>query len=203
MVGKADKWRGATSGLYGECSNGVTLTQFLQAEHRIQFRFRPMRFIGFSNHEKEAPRQEISKWAAGCTTFSTSGWSFVRSASLAKTDTSKQRPSPHLHNVPTLSNESTNFANGPGTYICVYIYITSFVLYECVSKSLRTEAIKKYMLTTINTCWEATQRVMEAKRVGLTYKIEKQLHLVAESCTICSSRSRWPVRELLDTLSYV
>jgi hypothetical protein len=32
-----------------------------QAEHRIQYRFRPMNFLGFSNHEKGAPRQEISK----------------------------------------------------------------------------------------------------------------------------------------------
>jgi len=29
-----------------------------------------------------------------------------------------------------------------------------------------------------------------------------QLHLVAESCTICNSRSRRPVRKLLDTPSY-
>jgi len=29
-----------------------------------------------------------------------------------------------------------------------------------------------------------------------------QLNLVAESCTICSSRSRQPVRKLLDTLSH-
>jgi len=28
------------------------------------------------------------------------------------------------------------------------------------------------------------------------------MHLVAESSTICISRSRWPVRKLLDTLSY-
>jgi hypothetical protein len=27
----------------------------------IQFRSRPMRFLGFSNHEKGAPRQDISK----------------------------------------------------------------------------------------------------------------------------------------------
>jgi hypothetical protein len=30
-----------------------------------------------------------------------------------------------------------------------------------------------------------------------------QLHLVAESCTICSSHSRRPVRKLLDTPSYM
>jgi hypothetical protein len=47
-----------------------------------------------------------------------------------------------------------------------------------------------------NTRWEATQRVMAAKLTRLTHKIAIQLHLVAESCTICSSRSRWQVRKL-------
>jgi hypothetical protein len=47
--------------LYGGCSDGVPSIHFFQAEHRIQFRFRPMRFLGFSNHEKGAPRQDISK----------------------------------------------------------------------------------------------------------------------------------------------
>jgi hypothetical protein len=56
--------------------------------------------------------------------------------------------------------------------------------------------------TTVNTRWEAKQRVIAAKLTRLTHKIAIQLHLVAESCTICSSRSRWPVRKLLDTLSY-
>jgi hypothetical protein len=37
----------------------------------------------------------------------------------------------------------------------------------------------------------------------LTHKIVLQLHLVAESCTICTSRSRQPVRKPLDTPSYV
>jgi hypothetical protein len=54
-----------------------------------------------------------------------------------------------------------------------------------------------------NTCWEATQRVLVAKLIRLTHKIAIQLHLVAESCTICSSCSRWPVRKLLDTPSYI
>jgi hypothetical protein len=49
------------SGLYGGCSNGVPPIHFFQAEHRIQFRSRIMRFLGFSNHEKGAPREEISK----------------------------------------------------------------------------------------------------------------------------------------------
>jgi hypothetical protein len=64
-----------------------------------------MRFLGFFNHEKWAVRQEISKWSTVCTTFTISGWSVVRSASLAKGGTSKQRSSPHLHKIPTRSNK--------------------------------------------------------------------------------------------------
>jgi hypothetical protein len=44
---------------------------------------------------------------------------------------------------------------------------------------------------------------MGSKLTRLTHKITIQLHLVAESFTICSSRSRRPVRKLLDTPSYV
>jgi hypothetical protein len=74
--------------------------------------------------------------------------------------------------------------------------------YEGVSKSFRTESITKYMLTTTNTHCEATQRVMAVKLTRLTHKIVILLQLVAESCTICSSRARRPVRKLLDTPSY-
>jgi len=42
---------------------------------------------------------------------------------------------------------------------------------------------------------------MAAKLTRLTHKIAIQLHVVAESCTICSSRSRQPVWKLLDTSS--
>jgi hypothetical protein len=44
---------------------------------------------------------------------------------------------------------------------------------------------------------------MATKLTRLTKKIAIQLHLVAESCTICSSCSRRPIRKLLDTPSYV
>jgi hypothetical protein len=54
----------------------------------------------------------------------------------------------------------------------------------------------------INTRWEATQSVMAAKLTRPTHKILIQLHLVAESYTICSSRSRRPARKLLDIPSY-
>jgi hypothetical protein len=106
MVGKAQKSHGARSGLDGGCSSGVPPILFFQAEHRIEFRSRPMRFLlGFSNHEKGAPRQEISKWSTVCSTFSRSGWSVVRSVSLTKGGTSKRRPSPHLHKVQTRNNK--------------------------------------------------------------------------------------------------
>jgi hypothetical protein len=70
------------------------------------------------------------------------------------------------------------------------------------SKNLRTESITKYTLTTINTRWEAMQIVMATKLTRMTYKIAIQLHLVAEGCSIWSSRSRRLVRKLLDTPSY-
>jgi hypothetical protein len=60
--------------------------------------------------------------------------------------------------------------------------------YEGVSKSFWTESITKHMLTFGIAHWEAIQRVMAAKLARLTHKIAVHLHLVAESCTICSSR---------------
>jgi len=43
---------------------------------------------------------------------------------------------------------------------------------------------------------------MAVKLTELTQKIATRLNLVAESCPIWSSRSRRPVRKLLDTLSH-
>jgi hypothetical protein len=105
MVGKAQKSHGARSGLYGGHSTGVPPIHFFQDEHRIQFRSHPMRFLSFSNYEKGAQKQEISKLSTVSSTFSRSGWSVVRSASLARGATSKKRPSPHLHEVPARSNK--------------------------------------------------------------------------------------------------
>jgi hypothetical protein len=81
--------------------------------------------------------------------------------------------------------------------------LLSVTAYEGVPKSFRTESVTTYALTTINTRCEATQRVMLAKPTRLTHKIVIQLHLMTESCTIFSSRSRRPVRKLLDIPSYV
>jgi len=44
---------------------------------------------------------------------------------------------------------------------------------------------------------------MAAKLTRLIHKTAIQLHLAAESCTICSSHSTRPVWKLLDTPSYV
>jgi hypothetical protein len=44
---------------------------------------------------------------------------------------------------------------------------------------------------------------MAAKFTRLTHKIAIQPHLVAESCILCSSRSRRPVRKLLDRPSCI
>jgi hypothetical protein len=97
MVENAQKLHGVRSGLYGRCSNGVLLIHFFQAEHKFNSDLASW-FLGFSNHEKGAPRQEISKWSmVVCSMFSRSGWNVVRSASLAKGGTSKKRPSLHLH----------------------------------------------------------------------------------------------------------
>jgi hypothetical protein len=43
----------------------------------------PLRFLCYSTHEMGPPRQEVSKCLTVCSTFSRSGWSVVRSASLA------------------------------------------------------------------------------------------------------------------------
>jgi hypothetical protein len=92
--------------------------------------------------------------------------------------------------------------------VCLFLPVGGFIpekpaANKGVSKSFRTESVTQYMLTFGITCWEATQRVMAAKLTRLTHRIVIQLHLVAESCTICSSRSRWPVRKLLDTPLYI
>jgi hypothetical protein len=76
------------------------------------------------------------------------------------------------------------------------------VIYDGVSKSFRTESTTKYTLTFGITRREAKQRVMAAKLTRLTHKIATQLHLVAESSTICSCRSRRPVRTILDAPLY-
>jgi hypothetical protein len=70
----------------------------------------------------------------------------------------------------------------------------------CIQKFL--DWVNNKLTIIINTRWEATQRVMAAKFTKLIHKTAIQLHLVAESCNVCSSHSRRPVQKLLDTPSY-
>jgi hypothetical protein len=87
----------------------------------------PCDFWAFFNHEKGAPRQEISKRLTVCSTFSRSGWSVVRSASLAKGGTSKKRPSSYLHKVPTRSNKMS--PRTLQTALLLYIKYTVYYIY--------------------------------------------------------------------------
>jgi hypothetical protein len=123
MVAKNQNSSGVRCGLHGGCSNGVPPIHVFQAEHAIQFRSSPMRFLGFSNHENGATRQEISKSSTICSTFSRNGWSVVRGASLAKGGTSKKRPSPHLHKVPTWNNK----VSPRGLHMVLVIKTTGFL----------------------------------------------------------------------------
>jgi hypothetical protein len=83
----------------GDVIMGFHQSTFSKPNTEFNSDLAPMRFLGFSNHEKGAPRQEISEWSTVCSTFSRSGWS------VAKGGTSKSRPSPYLHKIPTRSNK--------------------------------------------------------------------------------------------------
>jgi hypothetical protein len=116
---KIPESHGARSWLYGGYSNGVPPIHFFQTEHRIQFKSHPMRFLGFSNHEKWVPRQ-ILKWSTVCSMFPRSGWSVVRSASFAKGGTLKK----------TVTRTFTMFRLGlvsPRTLQTILIYILAYV----------------------------------------------------------------------------
>jgi hypothetical protein len=89
----------------------------------------PMRFLGISNHEKGAPRQEISKWSTVCSKFSRSGWSVVRSASLTKGGTSKKRPL----SAPPQSSDSEwvhEMFKRP-SYVCVCVFFLYIPVDQC------------------------------------------------------------------------
>jgi hypothetical protein len=67
-------------------------------------------FWAFPNMKRSKPPVPLSSRSLRqtvCSTFSRSGWSVVRSASLSKGGTSKKRPLPHLHKVPSRSNKAS------------------------------------------------------------------------------------------------
>jgi hypothetical protein len=76
----------------------------------------PSDFWVFPTMKRSKPPVPLSSWSLRqtvCCTFSISGWSVVRSASLDKGDTSKKRPSPHLHQVYTRNNVSPRIFKRP------------------------------------------------------------------------------------------
>jgi hypothetical protein len=74
----------------------------------------------FRNAEQlRGPFEKFVDWRQCAAVISPSGWSVVRSASLAKGGTSKERPSPHLHEVPTRSNKVS-----PRTMHTALVYYT-------------------------------------------------------------------------------
>jgi hypothetical protein len=82
------------------------------------------------------------------------------------------------------------------------LYYTGYVTHTRVYPNVSGLSHNKIYTYNNKHSLEATQIVMAAKLTGLAHKITIQLHLVTESCTICNSGSRWPVRKLLDTASY-
>jgi hypothetical protein len=122
----------------------------------IQSRSRPMRFLGFSNHENGAPRQEISKWSTICSTFSRSGWSVVRSASLGKGGTSKKRPSLHLHKVTARSNMVSPRAFQTAFVFWQYSQILHSMLHHCtrcIGPLVSQGFVKPIMPSLSNLCY--------------------------------------------------
>jgi hypothetical protein len=101
-------------------------------------------------------------------------------------------------------------ANKNKNFISTFILCT--LIYRWITERFELESHIRWCIqtfpdwvdneVTIKTRWELTKRIMAEKITRLTHKIAIQLHLVAESCTICSSRSRRPVRKLLGTPSY-
>jgi hypothetical protein len=78
-------------------------------------------------------------------------------------------------------------------YMCIRGYIQTFP--DWVDNEIYAYSNKRSL--------RSKKGVMAAKLTRLTHKIAIQVNLVAEICTICSSRSRRPVRKPLDTPSCV
>jgi hypothetical protein len=95
------------------------------------------RFRDGETNVKDEPRSgrpstvpvTLSYWSLRqkvCSTFSKSGWSVVRSVSLAKGGgASKNRPSPHLHKVPNRSNNVS-----PRNSQTALVFIKVFLIIE-------------------------------------------------------------------------
>jgi hypothetical protein len=97
--------------VHGGCSNGVPPISVSASITTFQSRNAdaPLRLLRHPNK---------GSFKTTVIPFSRSGWSVVRSASLAKGSTSKNRMSQHLHKVPTRSNKVS-----PRTLQMVVVYM--------------------------------------------------------------------------------
>jgi hypothetical protein len=115
-LGKPRNRMGARSGLYGGCSDGappISVSASI-ATFQLGNADAPLKLLYHPN---------VDSFKRTVTQFSRNGWSVVRSPSLAKRGTSKKRPSPHLHKVPTRSNKVS-----PRTLQTADVCLFSFVL---------------------------------------------------------------------------
>jgi hypothetical protein len=120
MVGKAQESHGARSGLYGGCSDGVPPSTFSKPNTEFNLDLAPCDFWAFQAMKRELQGKKFRLSSTVYSTFSRSGWSVVRSASLAKGGTSKKRSSPHFHKVLIRSNKVS-----PQSFQTVLVYIKS------------------------------------------------------------------------------
>jgi hypothetical protein len=95
---------GARSGLYGGCSKWGSTDPIFPSQTQNSIQTSPHEISGLFKPRKGSPEARNFEMINGLSTFFRSGWSVVRTASLAKGGTSKKRQSLHLHKVPTRSN---------------------------------------------------------------------------------------------------
>jgi hypothetical protein len=128
MIGKAQKSHGARSelnSLFGLKKNG-SVEPHQNIRHTVQIST-PRDLCAFPTMKSELRGKKFRSDQRSAAR----GWSVVRSASFAKGGTSKNRPSPHLHKVPTRSNKVS-----PRTFQTALVYsfhcvfFVSFLLFS-------------------------------------------------------------------------
>jgi hypothetical protein len=136
--------------------------------------------MAFSNHENGAPRQEISKWLTVCSTFSRSGWSVVRSVSLAEGSTLKKRPSSHLHKVPTRSNKVSPRTLRTALVYKICCYFNGLWPATCADSELTSEIMNPFRH------WAIGSLHMRPRQHGHRYRL---LYIISDLllCVILNS----------------
>jgi hypothetical protein len=84
---------------------GFHLSIFSKPNTEFNSDLAPCDFWAFPTMKRVLPGKKFRSDQRSAARFARSGWSVVRSASLVNGGTSKKRPSPHLHKVPTRSKK--------------------------------------------------------------------------------------------------